>query len=438
MSEFQLKTVEKPLRDALRTAKRLGAESAKITFSHSESDSVSFEAGRLKEVGVRERESYSIHALVNGRVGVASGNRMDRLEAMTQRAVELATVGSAAHFERWPGPADHVEAKTHSDSVETLDRGRFIQACQQITDRLKQLDSDLFICCSGGKSTSEQLLLTSEGIFQAAKRSSWSLSGMAQRTRGTDMLFAHDGRFWGSDNDYFAPDPISERIERDLAFAERTVEAPKGNAPVILDSRLFSRFLASCVFSGTNGRNVAKGDSPLRGRLDEQVLDPALTIIDDPHIDFCPTSGGLDADGVPTRKQTMFVNGVLKRFLYDLDSAGLAGTEPTGNDGCAPHRVVVTPGTISLEAMIADTDDGVLISDLLGFGQSNIVNGDFSSNIALGFRVKNGEITGRVKDCMVSGNIYDMLKDGVTVSSETDFTGHVPFVSVNGATLSAK
>jgi PmbA protein len=46
----------------------------------------------------------------------------------------------------------------------------------------------------------------------------------------------------------------------------------------------------------------------------------------------------------------------------------------------------------------------------MGAEQGNILGGDFSGNVLLGYKVENGKIVGRVKDTMVSGNIYQLLK----------------------------
>ena len=45
----------------------------------------------------------------------------------------------------------------------------------------------------------------------------------------------------------------------------------------------------------------------------------------------------------------------------------------------------------------------------MGLGQSNIINGDFSVNVSLGYKIERGEIVGRVKDAMLAGNAYDAL-----------------------------
>jgi len=82
-------------------------------------------------------------------------------------------------------------------------------------------------------------------------------------------------------------------------------------------------------------------------------------------------------------------------------------------------------------------EDGVYIKDLLGFGQSNLMNGDFASNVSLGFAVKNGEIVGRVKNTMIAGNVYELLRDGAELSRDRDPVERMPYAMVEGLAVSA-
>jgi PmbA protein len=127
---------------------------------------------------------------------------------------------------------------------------------------------------------------------------------------------------------------------------------------------------------------------------------------------------------------------LLERFLYDLDSAGLAGAEPTGNNGCTPHSPGILPGDRPSAGLLADIEDGLYLRDIIGFGQSNIVNGDFSGNIGLGYRIKNGEIIGRVKNTMIAGNLYEILKQNVLLSSDMEHEGRYPHVVIEGVSVS--
>ena len=59
----------------------------------------------------------------------------------------------------------------------------------------------------------------------------------------------------------------------------------------------------------------------------------------------------------------------------------------------------------------------------MGAEQGNILGGDFSGNVLLGYKIENGKIVGRVKDTMVSGNVYKILKDIAAIGSETRWVG---------------
>ena len=50
------------------------------------------------------------------------------------------------------------------------------------------------------------------------------------------------------------------------------------------------------------------------------------------------------------------------------------------------------------------------LTRLLGPGRGNILSGEFSINVHLGFKVEKGKITGRVKNTMVAGNALQALK----------------------------
>ena len=430
-----IEVMEDHLQKGLETAKRLGATATKLSFYHGERTDCKFEAGRLKDTGGRETISYSIEALVGRRKGNTSGNRLEDFDTMIELAVKLAKIGSVAHFDAYPGPSEPAIVKTHSEKTLTLSREKMIEGCQQIADLLKAYNADLFIECSANRMESEELLMTSGGVCHAATRTHWNLGAFVQRTADTDMLFAGYGRSWSDLNAFYDPGGIADRIITDLRRAETIVESPKGKVMAYLPPETLARILRP-VFMGTNGRNVAKGDSPLAGRLGEQVLAPSLTIVDDPHQDYASGARAIDNNGIPTRKQTIFERGLLERFLYDLDSAGLAGAEPTGNNGCTPHSPGILPGDRPSAGLLADIEDGLYLRDIIGFGQSNIVNGDFSGNIGLGYRIKNGEIIGRVKNTMIAGNLYEILKQNVLLSSDMEHEGRYPHVVIEGVSVS--
>jgi PmbA protein len=161
------------------------------------------------------------------------------------------------------------------------------------------------------------------------------------------------------------------------------------------------------------------------------MLDPKLSIWDDATIDFRPQSRLCDDEGMPTQRTPLIQNGVVLNFLYDLQTAGLAGTKSTGSAsrtlGSLPSpavsALVIGEGETEFKDMVADMKQGLVVEQLMGASQGNILGGEFSGNVLLGYKVENGKIVGRVKNTMVSGNVYQVLKEGIVIGNKARWIG---------------
>jgi len=152
---------------------------------------------------------------------------------------------------------------------------------------------------------------------------------------------------------------------------------------------------------------------------------------------------------VPHRRNALVEKGVLKGFIYDLKTAAQYGVESTGNASRSLFNppepsftnLVIQPGDTPLKDMIARMNEGIIVEDLLGIGQGNIISGAFSNPLALAFKVEKGEIVGRVKDLSIGGNIYELLKDVAAVSQEAQWvssTFYAPYVLIPEMNVAGK
>ncbi|MDD4097157.1 MAG: TldD/PmbA family protein [Lentisphaeria bacterium] len=419
MRTSQLTVMRDRIAKALALAARKGASAAKIAFSHSESRFSRFEAGRLKECHSDDTMGYTVGVIINGRSGTASSNMPQAMDDMVERAVAIAATGAAAHFTAYPEPGHYREIRTFSPEVLEVSREKGMADCQGMVDQLKAEDDSLDIMAEAEISEGESLVANSAGLMHEERSTSWGLGLAIQKTTGTDMMFSHAGRGWAAWNDLYDPDFLVREILFDLRHARRLAAIPDGVWPVFVPPREVGRFLLPIAL-GINGRNVFKGDSPLKDRLGTECFAKNLSLLDHPHLDFSPSSAPFDSAGIPTQKRWLVENGVLKTFLYDLDTAGLAGQAPTGNSACAPYTMLLKPGDEPSHALLKSIRRGIYLKGLIGFGQSNIINGDFSANLALGYLIENGEIVGRLKNVMLAGNILELLRGDVRFSSDCD------------------
>ncbi len=407
---------------------------------------VSFEANRLKLLETKESSGTALRVVKDGRIGFSATNNPDDVDGLVDRAVELAAFGAEARFSL-PGPAERADVAVYDEATERLSVEAMVGLGQRMIDDLLKANRDLVCEASVTKSVSAVEIMNSNGGQAGYERSTFSMALHGTLIRGTDMLFVGD---WASScRPDLDPDAITRRVIRQLELAMETAEAPSGEMPVLFSPRGVASAFIGPLATALNGRTVLQGASPLQGKLGQQLLDQRISIWDDPTVPLRPGSRGVDDEGVPTRRTTLFDRGVPTAFLYDLQTAGQAGAESTGSGsrglGSLPTPstsvILVDVGETPNDDIIGGIDDGLLVEQLLGAGQGNVLGGEFGGNVLLGYRIKNGRIQGRVKNTMISGNVYDALNKIVAIGDTAEWVGgslSTPPICCLGVTVSKK
>jgi PmbA protein len=175
-----------------------------------------------------------------------------------------------------------------------------------------------------------------------------------------------------------------------------------------------------------SGRLVLQGQSPLAGNLGEELYDTRLSVSDDATLPMRPASRPFDDEGVASRRIPLIDKGAVRSFMYDLQTAGLAHAESTASaerslasqPAISSSSLIIEPGTTSFAEMVSGIKEGLIVEDLMGAGQGNVMGGDFSGNVLLGYKIENGEIVGRVKDTVVAANVHSALAGLSAIGSE--------------------
>ncbi|MCH8284471.1 MAG: TldD/PmbA family protein, partial [Chloroflexi bacterium] len=337
----------------------------------------SFEANRLKLLETKESSGTALRVVKDGRIGFSATNNPDDVDGLVDRAVELAAFGAEARFSL-PGPAERADVVVYDEATERLSIEAMVGLGQRMIDDLLKANRDL-VCEAGvTKSVGAVEIMNSNGGQAGYERSTFSMALHGTLIRGTDMLFVGD---WASScRPDLDPDAITRRVIRQLELAMETAEAPSGEMPVLFSPRGVASAFIGPLATALNGRTVLQGASPLQGKLGQQILDQRISIWDDPTVPLRPGSRGVDDEGVPTRRTTLFDHGVPTAFLYDLQTAGQAGAESTGSGsrglGSLPAPstsvILVDVGETPNDDIIGGIDDGLLVEQLLGAGQGNV------------------------------------------------------------------
>ena len=215
---------------------------------------------------------------------------------------------------------------------------------------------------------------------------------------------------------------IVTRLQKQL----HPVQIESKSYPVILENKMVISLLGAFT-SMFSSESALRNMTLLKGKEGEKIASELITLVDDPLYEKGIFQHSFDNQGVACYKKSLIEKGVFKTLLYDLKTAMMFNTTPTGNSfgGISPTNLCLECGNTSLEDMAKTIDDGLLITSLQGLHAGlNPVSGDFSAQ-ASGFRIENGKVTYPVSLIVVSGNFLKLLQD-------VEIVGNDEFISYNG------
>src|SRR4030042_1316467 len=416
------------LEEVLRSARRK-AEQAEVFSASARATTVQFEANELKQVQTRESSSIALRIFREGKIGFAVASGGGDWEAFVYMAVETSQFGGPANFQ-FPSSQDYSKVRIFDPKTEQVAMERMVETGKELIAKVRGHTPDILCDVQITKGISSVSLTNSQGGEGGYDKSFFALSLEGILVRDTDMLWVEDSEI-SCRPDLVGIDALADRVIWQLEMAKKKATVSTKLLPIIFTPHGVASALLSPLVLAFNGKAVLEGASPLKNKLGEQVFDKKLSLWDDATIAYGVGSYPLDDEGVPSQRLPLVANGGVTNFLYDLQTAALAGTKSTGNGrragsgfpSPAISSLVLGRGEVSFQAMVKDMKEGLVVEEVIGAEQGNILGGDFGGNVFLGYKVENGEIVGRVKDTMVAGNLYQVSKELLAIGQEARWVG---------------
>jgi len=419
-----------------------GEGGADALWRRAERTSVGFEWGRLKSAGVTEEAGVNLRVLHRGRVGgagmtgIGSGDvGAQHAAPLLDRALASAELGEEVALS-FPLGAALPRVPTFFDRAADASLDHLIQMGRGVLERLAREGCQVNVAIE--REVSETKVANTAGAGGAYRATVVAVSADVWRIAGDDVLTVGD-EVSGADLPAQSElDALVRSITTRLDGALAIAAPPEGALPVVFTPAGLSAVLLP-VTQSLSGKAVLQGISKLGGRLGERVFDEAFSLTDDPLLPGRAASRPLDDECVPSRVTCLVQRGVVERFIYDLETAARARTESTGHGergifgkpvpaytnlilGETGNGKWETPAELG-GGLLRDVKDGLLVDELIGVGQGNVIGGAFSHPVALAYRIERGEITGRVKDAAVAGNAYELLKRIGGFGNDARWTG---------------
>jgi PmbA protein len=431
--------------DLLRAAKSAGADSADTLLVTGTSIAVQRRKGKTEETERAEARELGLRVFVGQQSAIVSASAIDpaAFARLAEQAVAMARVVPEDKYSYIPeAPPAPDAAFLDLDDPAEPSMDTLIHRAATAEDAAMSVPG---ITNSEGASASwgrsHIVLATSHGFAGFYTRSNQGISATAIAGSGTGMQRDYDYTSAQHAEDLDDPAGIGARAA-EQALARLNPTRPKtAKIPVIFHQRIAGGIVGSLA-AAINGAGIARGTSYLKDKLGQKLFAETINIIDDPLRVRGARSRPFDGEGQPVQRRALIENGVLTTWIMDSRSArqldltttGHASRGTSGPPGPSASNLYLEPGDKTPAELMADIEEGVLITEMMG-GGVNGITGDYSRGAA-GFMIRHGQIAEPVAEFTLAGHALEMFANLVPANDLVFKRGtDSPTIRIDGLTL---
>ena len=220
--------------------------------------------------------------------------------------------------------------------------------------------------------------------------------------------------------------------------AERTRGAGQlepGTYRAVLEPYALGELLWYFGFSSLGALPFLDGRSFLTGRLNEQVFDPQVSIVDDA-LDPRGLPKAFDFEGVPKQRVAIVEEGVARDVVWDRRTAAQAGRESTGHALSAPAQAIgpipfnlcLAPGEATRDELVENVANGIYVTRLHYVNIVDTREGVFTGMTRDGtFLIEGGRITRPLVNLRFTTSFGDLASRVLGLSRERKLVNQSDF-----------
>lgn len=388
-----------------------GASDAWASVSRSHGVNFEMRNGVLEKVEDSTSRGLFIRLWVDGRYSAHSTTdfRPSSLETFIKEAVAVTRALQVDPYRVIPDPT-LFEGRSTQDldlvdrSIATVTREQRLEMLQAMNHRI--MGRDKVLSTTAAVSTSEN---------ESAAMSSNGFNGRYETTGifvFADVVLDEDGKrpeesFYGGGHHLVELPGGEEVADKALRLAYNRVGTKKGpskKTTMVVDPRAAGSIVGR-LLGALDGGSLQQRRSFWAGKVGQEVVSPLLTIVDDPLIVRGLASRPFDGEGIAAKRLSIIEAGVLRNYYIDTYYGKKLGMSPTTG---GPSNRILGLGDKNRDELIAELDDGILITSWLG-GNSDSATGDFSLGVR-GHLIENGQVGAPVGEMNVTGNLLTLFR----------------------------
>jgi TldD protein len=399
-----------------------GADDGELYLEYSQSESLVFDDGRLKNASFDTAQGFGLRAVAGETSGYSHASELSeeamKRAAATVRAVHAGHDGVLAAAPKATNQSLYIDDNPlaltpFEDKVKLL--ADIDAYARSLDDRVRQVSASL-----SGEWQAVQIL-RADGSRAADIRPLVRLNVSCIVGEGERMESGSYGTGGRETYDlYLEPDTWRGAVDKALRQALvnlNSVAAPAGEMAVVLGPGWPAILLHEAIGHGLEGDFNRKKTSAFSELMGERVASPGVTVVDDGTINDRRGSLSIDDEGTPTQRTVLIEDGILTGYMQDRMNARLMGRPATGNGRRQSYAHMPMPrmtntimenGEADPEEIIQSVDKGLYAVNF-GGGQVDITSGKFVFTCTEAYHIEGGKVGAPVKGATLIGNGPDVL-----------------------------
>jgi PmbA protein len=441
---------QKIAEQVLEEATRKGATEADLALVQNELVTVQVRFGEVETIRSAKEVGLGLRLFFGRRSATSSTSDLSK-ESLTRLVEDTAVLAKATAHDGFSGLPSGEELAKGFPELDLYDAEGEVLTVKERIDRAKEAEAaalayDSRITNSEGAEFASNLYriiyASSQGFLGEYRGSTFSLA--VTPIAFSDGAMQRD--YWYSFTRHLKDLESPEAIGRQAA--ERAIRRLGGakvktqEVPVVFDPETAGSLMRT-LCSAASGPSLYRGASFLIDRLGDRIAAEIVSVYDDGTIPRHLGSKPFDGEGLPTRRNAIVENGVLRNYLLDTYSARKLKLAPTGSavrgigdvPTVGPTNFFLRAGPHDPADIIRSVEEGLYVTELIGPGV-NLVTGDYSRG-AVGFWIDKGVLTYPVEEITVAGNLKEMLLGIEMIGNDLTFRNSVvaPTIKIRRMTI---
>lgn len=394
-----------------------GAEFAEIFVEDRDSTAIRLDDGRVEDVASGRDSGAGIRVVAGDKVAYAYTNVLSEtalIDAGRAARAGLATGGSTppADLRRRRPTAVHPVERLPSGvglDAKTAALAAADEAARSAGGEVRQ------VTASYADVHQKVLIANSEGLLVEDERTRVRFAVQVVAARGERIATGFEAPGHSGGFELLDARPPAELASKAASKALRMLDArpaPAAELPVVLAPGTGGVLIHEACGHGLEADTLVKQASVYASRQGERFGSDEVTIVDDGSDVGAWGSFGVDDEGTPAQRTTLFEQGVLVGHLSDRLSAGKIGHPPTGNGRRQSYahlpivrmtNTYLLPGPDDAADIISSVDRGVYAATFAG-GEVNPATGNFVFGMSEAYMIVGGEIAYPLRGANLIGN----------------------------------